>query len=50
MNDAFRHLHMPVEFAGEFLAVFSRMNYAFKATEYLRKRGQSHYVMGQVCE
>ena len=37
MNDAFRHLHMPAEFAGEFLAVFSRIEYALKATEYFRK-------------
>lgn len=32
MNDAFRHLHMPAELACEFLAVFSRMEYALKAT------------------
>lgn len=34
MNDAFRHLHMPAELACEFLAVFSRMEYALKATGY----------------
>ena len=34
MNDAFRHLHMPAELACEFLAVFSRMEYALKATDY----------------
>lgn len=34
MSDPFRHLHMPAELACEFLAVFSRMEYALKATEY----------------
>ncbi len=34
MDDAFRHLHMPAELACEFLAVFSRMEYALKATDY----------------
>lgn len=32
MKEAFRHLHMPWELACEFLAVFSRMEYALKAT------------------
>lgn len=31
-DDPFRHLHMPRELACEFLAVFSRMEYALKAT------------------
>lgn len=31
-NDPFRHLHMPRELACEFLAAFSRMEYALKAT------------------
>lgn len=31
MTDAFRHLHMPPELACEFLAAFSRMEYALKA-------------------
>lgn len=31
-DDSFRHLHMPRELACEFLAVFSRMEYALKAT------------------
>ena len=47
MNDAFRHLQMPAEFAGECLTVLSRVEYALKAT-YLRKRGQIHCVMGQI--
>ena len=34
MSDAFRHLHMPADLACEFLAVFSRMEYALKATRY----------------
>ena len=34
MNDAFKHLHMSPELACEFLAVFSRMEFALKATEY----------------
>lgn len=34
MSDVFRHLHMPAELACEFLAVFSRMEYALKATRY----------------
>jgi hypothetical protein len=32
MNEAFRHLHMPPELACDFLAVFSRMEHALKAT------------------
>lgn len=32
MNDIFRHIHMPPQLACEFLAVFSRMEYALKAT------------------
>lgn len=34
MDDAFRHLHMPPELACEFLGVFSRLEYALKATIY----------------
>ena len=34
MDEAFRHLHMPAELAIEFLAVFSRMEYALKASRY----------------
>lgn len=34
MEKAFRHLHMPPELACEFLAVFSRMEYALKATRF----------------
>lgn len=34
MQDMFRHLHMPPELAAEFLAVFSRMEYALKVTTY----------------
>ena len=34
MSDAFRHLHMPADLACELLAVFSRMEYALKATRY----------------
>ncbi|MCU7869634.1 MAG: hypothetical protein KZQ98_14050 [Candidatus Thiodiazotropha sp. (ex Lucinoma borealis)] len=34
MSDTFRHLHMPADLACEFLAVFSRMEYALKATRY----------------
>lgn len=34
MESAFRHLHMPHELACEFLAVFSRFEYALKSTEY----------------
>ena len=34
MESAFRHLHMPYELACEFLAVFSRFEYALKSTEY----------------
>lgn len=34
MSDAFRHLHMPADLTCEFLAVFSRMEYALKATRY----------------
>lgn len=33
LNDAFRHLHMPAELAGECLTVFSRVEYALKATD-----------------
>jgi hypothetical protein len=32
MNDPFRHLHMAPELACQFFAVFSRMEYALKAT------------------
>lgn len=32
MNDPFRYLHMPPELVWEFPAVFSRMEYALKAT------------------
>lgn len=42
MNEAFRHLHMPWELACEFLAVFSRMEYALKATPpYARDAGST---------
>ena len=34
MQDMFRHLHIPPELACEFLAVFSRMEYALKSTTY----------------
>jgi hypothetical protein len=34
MHDMFRHLHIPPELACEFLAVFSRMEYALKSTNY----------------
>jgi len=34
MHDIFRHLHIPPELACEFLAVFSRMEYALKSTTY----------------
>jgi len=34
MSQVFRHLHMPAELACEFLAIFSRMEYALKATDY----------------
>ncbi|CAH9066373.1 hypothetical protein PSEHALCIP103_03573 [Pseudoalteromonas haloplanktis] len=34
MEQVFRHLHMPPELACEFLAVFSRMEYALKATRF----------------
>jgi hypothetical protein len=36
VNEAFRHLHMPPELACDFLAVFSRMEYALKATDYVQ--------------
>jgi len=36
MDDPFRNLHMPRELACEFLAVWSRMEYALKATLYAR--------------
>ena len=39
MNDEFRHLHMPPELASEFLAVFSRMEYALKASKYAIRAG-----------
>jgi len=32
MNEAFQHLHMPPELACDFFAVFSRLEYALKAT------------------
>lgn len=39
MNDPFRHLHMAPERACKFLAVFSRMEYALKATlRYAKQR------------
>lgn len=34
MEDLFRHLHMSYELACQFLAVFSRMEYALKSTGY----------------
>ncbi len=34
MNDAFKHLHMPAELACEFLAVFSRIEYALKSRNF----------------
>lgn len=34
MEQVFRHLHMPPKLACEFLAVFSRMEYALKATRF----------------
>ena len=34
METVFRHLHMPYELACEFFAVFSRMEYALKATRF----------------
>jgi len=34
MESVFRHLHMPHELACEFLAVFSRFEYALKSTKY----------------
>jgi hypothetical protein len=34
MEDVFRHLHIPPELACQFLAVFSRMEYALKSTRY----------------
>ena len=34
MNDVFRHLHMPADLACEFLADFSRMEFALKAIRY----------------
>ena len=34
MNDIFRHLHMEPEIAIEFIAVFSRMEYALKSTKF----------------
>ena len=42
MSDAFRHLHMAPEQACKFLAVFSRMEYALKASLlYTRSRDSS---------
>ena len=37
MDELFRHLHMAPVLAWEFLAVFSRMEYALKATEFPTK-------------
>ena len=34
MDDVFRHLQMPAELACELLAVFSRMEFALKATDF----------------
>ncbi len=34
MQDIFRHLHVPPELACEFIAMFSRMEYALKSTHY----------------
>ena len=34
MNQVFHHLHMPSELAIEFMAVFSRFEYALKSTKY----------------
>ena len=34
MNNVFRHLHMPVTLAQDFIATFSRMEYALKAASY----------------
>lgn len=34
MSEAFRHLHMPAELAIEFMAVFSKTEYALKGTEH----------------
>lgn len=34
MDEVFRHLHMPANLACEFLAVFSRMEYALKVSGY----------------
>jgi hypothetical protein len=34
MEDVFRHLHIPPELACQFLATFSRMEYALKSTRY----------------
>ncbi|MEJ1359658.1 MAG: hypothetical protein RPU64_04020 [Candidatus Sedimenticola sp. (ex Thyasira tokunagai)] len=39
MIDTFRHLHMPAELACELFAVFSRMEYALKATAYASENG-----------
>lgn len=39
MNHAFRHLHMPQELACEFLATFSRIEYALKAAGYALDAG-----------
>lgn len=36
MNNEFRHLHVAPELVCEFLAVFSRMEYALKAAQYLQ--------------
>jgi hypothetical protein len=35
MNDMFPHMHLAPEFVCEFLAVFSRLEYALKAARYL---------------
>lgn len=34
MENVFRHLHMPPSLACQFLAIFSRMEYALKSTQY----------------
>jgi len=39
MNNAFRHLHLPAELACEFLAVFARLEYSLKATDYASENG-----------
>ena len=39
MNNLFRHLHMDPELAIEFIATFSRMEYALKSTTYANGTG-----------